>query len=240
MHAYSGSSWNSAGRLRDEVGEVEADRTDALAHAVHERDECVQRTAVRRAECDDLAGHLVAAEHVDVVARDEPTHRVTDEHEPGIGISRPASEAFEHRLDRLLQHARVVPVRQAPVVRELHEVDDTIRVARIGLDDVERLAEPREQAFVADGDRPDAGHDVHVGHERGCGDAVAGMVVADAVRELQALDRFAATQQVLQDRPRRELPYVVTVRVAQHAAHDPGEHDDDIAELFGHRGLLRS
>ena len=179
----------ATGRLRARPAQVDADRTDPLADAVDERLERVERAAVRRSERDDLPRDLVTAEHVDVVrarrARPSSDRRTRAWRPPLPGL-RP--EPFEHRFDGALELLRVVPVRQAPVVREPHVVRDR-RLGcspAIGLDDVERVAEPVVQPVVPDRDRPDPGDDVHVGHQLGRDDAVAGMLVADAVGQSAA------------------------------------------------------
>ena len=74
--------WQTTG----EVCQIECERTNALAHTIHQLLQGFQGAAVRCAKRDQLAGVLGPAFTLDVSPGDEATHRVTDEHQAGVGV----------------------------------------------------------------------------------------------------------------------------------------------------------
>lgn len=72
--------WQAPGEVR----QIHGERPEALADAVHQLLQGVERAAMRRPHRDQLAGDRRAALLVEIPAGDEATHRMTDEDDLGV------------------------------------------------------------------------------------------------------------------------------------------------------------
>ena len=219
------------GHAPREVGQVDAQRTDALLDAVDELLEGVGRTPPRRAQRDELAGDLGATALLDVPPRDETTHRVHDEDDAGI---RPGAalraQPLERRLDHGAQALPVVAVGQAPVIGEGDEVRRLGSVVSL----VAELLEGAHEHVIAPDRRPDPWQHVNVGHEGDRLHSVVGRSVPDAFGERLPEDGSAPRQQ-LPDSTGARCPDEVLARGravgppdAESAPGDARKHHDQV------------
>ena len=208
---------------RERARELRQVEQPQLADAVAERVERVQRAAIRRPEGDQRARVLEAAEHLDVVAADQPAHRVRDEDDLRVRVRLPAPR--EPALGLALEPPRGDAVVAPPVVGELE-------VARPRLEP-QRPLEPLRDLRVAV-DLPEAGEQVHVADDARRDHAVAEVVdVGRVVPELEVLKAAAGAEEAVQHRARRRTPHLLAVAL-EHAAGDAGDEDDDVGAV-GHQ-----
>lgn len=188
MHAYSGSSWCSDGRLRaNSVRLIESGpmpgRTPLMSWSM-------ARAAPRvgGAEGYDLSGAFGAVFALDVALGDQAAHRVGDEHQFRIGVGAAlGAPVVVCAVGGLCEAAGVVAVGQPPVVGKQDEVAGW--GAGFGaLPAVAQTFDAFDQAAIALDRGPDAGQGMDVGHEAGGFDTVVGVLVADAIGELEILD----------------------------------------------------
>lgn len=109
-----------------QLGGRQLDQAEVDPHPVDEVHQCFQRSPVGGADCDQRTGVFATFEDLQVVPRDQPTHRVAVEDELGALVTLPLPPC-QLPLGNLLQPSGVVTVREAPVVPELEEIAGPVR-----------------------------------------------------------------------------------------------------------------
>jgi hypothetical protein len=206
----------------EEGGEVEAQGTDALFHAVLQEADGVEGAAVGSAEGEEGAGDLPATETFDEVAGHEAAHRMADQHEAGVGGPRACAPGREPVAGQGLQAACGDPVVAAPVVGEGEVV-----VAGF---EAELVHEVAFEAGVAV-ELHQAGDDRDVGDQAGGGDAVVGLGIGGI--EGKAFDRASEGREGAPEGAGGGTPNLLAGGIGQHAAGDAGQEDDEVTKA-GH------